>query len=191
MTVVEVTIVSALLLVVLGIFFGLLVSLTNNERRTQALVTNEQNVRFVMAEMTREIRAANPILPVTPLSAYRDKIELALGPKSAPQTYVRWSYNSTAQTVRRAVLSAPTSSGGTVLSSAVKLRRVRNKDSSVPFLLYYGQSATELVDSGGDPANCAIRVHVTILSDSDPGPLPFREEQDAQVRNRPLGGVGC
>ena len=40
-----------------------------------------------------------------------------------------------------------------------------------------------------DIANCAIRVHIEVSSDSNPGPLPFTETQDVELRNRLPGGT--
>ena len=50
------------------------------------------------------------------------------------------------------------------------------------------------IDNGGnlhDPANCAVRVHIELQSDSQPGPLPFTVTQDVHIRNRLPGNVGC
>ncbi len=189
-TVLEVSITSAILLVVLAAFLGILQSLTRTERRVQALVANEQNVRFVMSEIARDLRSANPMLPLTSVDLYRDKVELALGPSAGTPTYVRWSYDSGSQTLTRSTLSAP---GGSVLSTRSRLTKVRNSDSGTPLFGYFGQSATDLLAAGNaaDVANCALRVRVTVLSDSEPGPLPFREERDVEIRNRLPGGVGC
>jgi len=67
-----------------------------------------------------------------------------------------------------------------------------------PIFTYYGQHNEDLVAqtlaNGGnlhDPANCAVRVHIELTSDSNPGPLPFTETQDVEVRNRLPGNVGC
>ena len=72
-------------------------SLTNSEDRSQRLVSNEQNVRFELDQLAREIRAANPIVPLlnaTTAADYRNQIELVLGPTGGTQTVVRWTYDT-------------------------------------------------------------------------------------------------
>jgi Tfp pilus assembly protein PilW len=44
-------------------FLATLQSLTTNEDRSQRLVSNEQNVRFELDQLARDIRAANPLTP--------------------------------------------------------------------------------------------------------------------------------
>jgi hypothetical protein len=97
----------------------------------------------------------------------------------------------------RQVMSG-TSSNATVVSQSFYLARVRNVESGTPVFVYYGQKNEDLVaqslaDDGNvhDAANCAIRVHIQISSDSNPGPLPFTQTQDVEVRNRLPGNVGC
>lgn len=191
-TVVEVTVVLMIMMLVLSAFYGLLNTLTKHERRTQALVGNEQAVRFFINELAREIRSSNPMQTqaVTNADAYTNSIELALGPSASAQTYVRWSYDETAQVITRSILTGP---GGTAVTQTAKLDRVRNVETGTPFLQYYNQHGQDLVALGiaDDVANCAIRVKITVTSDSNPGPTPFTEIVDAELRNRLPGGVGC
>ena len=63
---------------------------------------------------------------------------------------------------------------------------------------YFAQDGTDLIaqslTQGGnqnDAANCAVRVHIELASDSNPGPLPFTETQDVEIRNRIPGMVEC
>lgn len=199
-TITEVMVATSILLIVLVIVFGMLVSLTRNESRSQALVSNEQNVRFELDQLAREIRAANPLVPLlnaTDASTYDDQIEMVLGPTGGTQTVVRWTYDTNAEEMVRQVMSG-TSSTATVLSQAFYLARVRNVETATPVFVYYGQQNEDLVaqslaDGGNvhDAANCAIRVHIQISSDSNPGPLPFTQTQDVEVRNRLPGNVGC
>lgn len=191
-SVVEVTVVVMILMLVLTAFYGLLETLTKHEHRTQALVGNEQAVRFFINELAREIRSSNPMQTQATSDAdtYTNSIELALGPSDGPQTYVRWVYDEPTQTVSRMILSGP---GGTPTTVTAKLDRVRNVENGTPFLQYYNQHGQDLVALGiaDDVANCAIRVRVTVTSDSNPGPTPFTEIVDAELRNRLPGGVGC
>jgi prepilin-type N-terminal cleavage/methylation domain-containing protein len=199
-SVIEVMVATSILLIVLVIVFGMLVSLTRNESRSQALVGNEQNVRFELDQLAREIRAANPLVPLlnaTDASVYDNQIELVLGPTDGTQTVVRWKYDTSAEQMVRQIMSG-TSATATVVSQSFYLARVRNVESGTPVFTYYGQHNEDLVaqslaDGGDthDAANCAIRVHIQISSDSNPGPLPFTQTQDVEVRNRLPGNVGC
>jgi len=197
MTVVEVAITSMIMLAVFGMLMGLVVSLTNNEARTQALVTNEQNVRFVLADFARDVRAANPLSIFASGSEYRNQIEMEIGPLDE-RSVVRWRYitdpsSPAYRTVVREVVSGP--NAGT---SVTRLRRVRNTDRGIDFLQYYDAHAQddgdEMIDNGigaAQIANCTIRVRMTITADSEPGPEPFTESLDVHLRNRLPGGIGC
>jgi type II secretory pathway pseudopilin PulG len=202
-TVVEVTIASAMLLVVLAMFFDTLISLTRSEDRSQRLVSNEQNVRFELDQLARDVRAANPMVPLryaTTAAAYNTQIEIVLGPTGGTQQVIRWLYDGTSEQLVRQVMSS-TASNATVVSQSFVLSRVRNVETVVPVFTYFGQQNEDLVaqsiangDTGGmihDAANCAVRVHMVITSDSNPGPVPFTETQDVEIRNRLPGNVGC
>jgi len=199
-TIIEVTIASAIMLTVLGMFLATLQSLTTNEDRSQRLVSNEQNVRFELDQLARDIRAANPLTPLlnaATAATYQNQIEVVLGPTGGTQTVVRWTYNTGAEQMVRQIMSN-TSAGATVVSQAFFLNRVRNVETGTPVFTYYGQHNQDLVaqtlaNNGAthDAANCAVRVHIVITSDSNPGPVPFTETQDVEVRNRLPGNVGC
>ena len=199
-TIIEVMMATAILLVVLAMVFGALVSLTKSEDRSQRLVSNEQNVRFELTQMAREIRASNPLVPLlnaSTASDYGNQIEMVLGPTGGTQKVVRWTYDTTSKQMVRQQMSS-TASTATVLNQSFYLASVRNIESGTPVFTYYGQKGENLVAqslaNGGnlhDAANCAVRVSVQLISDSNPGPLPFTQTQDVEVRNRLPGNVGC
>ena len=96
-TIIEVMVATSILLVVLAMVFGSLVSLTRSEDRSQRLVSNEQNVRFELDQLAREIRAANPLVPLlnaTSAATYDNQIEMVLGPTGGTQQVVRWTYDT-------------------------------------------------------------------------------------------------
>ncbi len=191
---------SSIMVVVLTMFFATLVSLTRSEDRSQRLVSNEQNVRFELDQLAREIRAANPIVPLLNAATaadYSNQIEVVLGPTGGAQKVVRWTYDSASEKMSRELMT-DTSSTATVISRSFFLFRVRNVETATPVFTYYGQHnqnlVTQTLANGGylhDPANCAVRVHIVLTSDSNPGPVPFTETQDVEVRNRLPGNVGC
>lgn len=189
-TVTEVMIASALLVGVMATVFSVLASLHNVDRRAHALVSNEQAVRFVVTEMIRDVRSANPLLSFSSNAAlYVNRIDLMSGPTAGPQTLVRWQYDPTGRTISRLEFQ----SDGTPISEIVKLRRVKNVDRGLDFLEYTSESGTDLVASGNgfNVGNCAIHVEVTVTSDANPGPQPFTLKSDTEIRNRLPGGIGC
>jgi type II secretory pathway component PulJ len=199
-TVIEMTVATAILLVVIGMFLNTLVSLTRSEDRAHRLVANEQNVRFELDQLSREIRAANPLVDLltTNPSDYSQTIEFALGPSGASQQIVRWTYDTDPhsphyeQLSRQLMAAAPPNN--TVVSTSWYLIRVRNVETGVPVFTYYNSDGTDMVASGfssHDIQYCSIRVHITLTSDSNPGPLPFTETQDVELRNRLPGNAGC
>lgn len=199
-TVTEVAVTSGILILVLALFFGTLTSLTRSEDRAQRLVQNEQNVRFELNQMAREIRAADPLTPLlgaTTAATYTQQIQVVIPGNSGADEVVRWTYDTTRLLMVRQRMSS-TAADATVLSESFFLNRVRNEETDTPVFRYYDQSGTDLVaealDNGGnlhDPANCAVRVHIELQSDSQPGPLPFTVTQDVHIRNRLPGNVGC
>jgi len=196
-TVLEVTIVSALMLVVLAAFLGTLQSLTKSEQRATALVNNEQDVRFVLQSMAKDIRSANPMNVFATKTTYATQLQVETG-TSTSKTVVRWVYDTTAganyQTLRRDVMSDNTPAA-TVTSTVTRLRNVRNNTAGVQLFGYFGESGRDLYNDSAttatDVGNCTIRVRITIVSDSNPGPQPFRETVDVHLRNRLPGGLGC
>ncbi|MFM8236429.1 MAG: hypothetical protein ACKOBG_01545 [Actinomycetota bacterium] len=199
-TVTEVAITSAVLIAVLAMFLNTLTSLTRSEDRAQRLVANEQNVRFELDQMAREIRAANPLISLlhaSSASAYTGQVQLVLTSDGSADQVVRWTYDTTRMIMVRQVMSS-TATNATVVSESFFLNRVRNEDTGTPVFRYFDQAGTDLVAKAladgaylHDPANCAVRVHIELRSDSQPGPLPFTVTQDVHIRNRLPGNVGC
>lgn len=201
MTVVELVVASALLLMVTTLIFSFMISVQNTDRRAQAVVNNEQDARFVLTEISRDIRASNPGLGTfATVNQYRNQVQMTLG-EGATLKRVRWVYETSSSSsrykeLRREVLDNTT---GAVVSSSTRLRRVQNivRSPVVDLFKYYSQSGVDLVAAGNTPAdaanvgNCSIRVAVTITADSNPGPEPFTVTQDVEVRNRLPGGIAC
>jgi type II secretory pathway pseudopilin PulG len=189
-TTVELTVVVLLLSLATVAILGVLDSLTRNQRTQEALVTNQERVRQAMTEMSRELRSADPLLPLDDAVDYPSGFEAARPAPSdnGPDSYVRWKLIGT--TLTRSVLTGP---GGSAISTRTVLTNVRNVAQDMPMLRYFSSDGTEIpiTAAPGDFANCAVRVVLTISADSEPGPLPFSQTSDVQVRNRLPGGVGC
>jgi type II secretory pathway pseudopilin PulG len=196
---VEAVVVVAVLAVVLSMFLDSLSSLTNSSQRVQSLVTNEETVRFALDQMQRDLRAANPLDALTTTSAYGNQIRVELGPTPGTHQYLRWLYDTTPtsptyESLLRQIMAGPTSS--TVLSQDVEITRVHNVETSTAVFTYTDAQGNDLVSlnptTPANIANCAIAVHIVVDADSQPGPQPFSENIDIELRNRLPGGIiGC
>ena len=191
-TVVETAMASAVLLLMMTTLLQILDSQTRAERRVRAAVDNQEDIRFAMVSMARDIRASDPLLPLSSTALYASQLELQLkSTDGAHLAYIRWVFDPTTSTLRRDVLGA---AGGTATSTTYTLTRVRNADVGESLFRYYNSWGAELTPTtatSSDFANCTIRVHITLYADSTPGPEPFSSESDAELRNRLPGGVGC
>lgn len=191
-TVVETVLAASMLLLVMTTFLGLLDSQTKAERRLRHAVDNQEDVRFALLAVARDVRAADPLLPLASVADYSNKIEMQLkNTDGTSRGYVRWTFDAVTTTLTRQTLSAP---GGAATGTTYSVTRVRNADVGVPLFRYYNSENTELtsaVATSGDFANCTIRIHITLWADANPGPAPFSSESDAELRNRLPGGIGC
>jgi type II secretory pathway pseudopilin PulG len=191
-TVVEMVVTCGILSLVLATLLSVLNAQTNASIRIHAVVNSQEDVRFAMTTMARDLRAAEPIVALATAADYANQIQVQLKDGTgASLGYVRWILDPTAKTVQRQTLSGP---NGTVTGTTLTLPRVRNADASIPVFRYYDSSGTQLtagVATAADFANCTIRVHLSLQADTNPGPLPFLLETDAEVRNRLPGGIGC
>jgi type II secretory pathway pseudopilin PulG len=197
-TLIEVVVVVAILMVVLVMFLDSLTSLTNTSQRVQSLVTNEETVRFALDQMERDVRGAVLLDPEPTAGAYRDQLRFEVGP-TASRTYLRWLYDTTPasptyESVIRQVMAGATSTS--VLSQTVEITRVENLGTNTPTFTYFDSHEVDLVSQNSPtPANvadCAISVHIQVDADSQPGPQPFSETIDVELRNRLPGGIiGC
>lgn len=189
-TIVEMAMTVMLVSIVMVAVLGFLQSGMAVEKRAQAIVNSQENVRLALVQLARDIRAADPMTALTDITSYRNRIELRLNKPSL--SYIRWSLDPTTGTLARQTISGP---NGAVIATTLQLRRVHNGDApAIPVFRYYGFSDFEFTAQGAtsaDFANCTIRVHVVVTSDSDPGPQPFTSEIDAELRNRLPGGTGC
>lgn len=199
-SVVELSVVALALAIVVATFLGALDSLTKAEARVHALVTNEETVRFGLDRVQRDLRAANPVDVAGTTSSYSNAVEIELGPNPGTRLYIRWFYDTTPasptyKSLLRQVMSGP-AVNATVVSQVVVIARVRNVETATPIFVYYDAHGADLVASNpstpANVANCAIRVHVQVNSDAQPGPQPFSENLDIEMRNRLPGGIiGC
>ena len=186
-TVIEVTVASGLLLLVLTTVLAVLVSLTNSENRTQALVNNQEVVRLTLLDIARDLRASATLNALSDATQYPYEVDFT----ALSGNVYRWRLDTTANTLRREQLL-----NGTWQQASGSLINVTNASSGLAVFRYYRASnnleINPATSTSGDVANCTIRVHVTISAASYPGPQPFTSEYDVELRNRlPAGIPGC
>ena len=187
-TVVEVVVVMSVMAIASAAVLGMATSLTRNERTQQALVTNQESTRFALFDLGRDLRSATDVGVLASPVTYQTRVDAAIVTPAGAASYVRWQLSG--KSLTRSVL---TGLGGSVVSTKTVLTNVENASQGTTLFRYFKSSGTELTTSNaaGDFANCTIRVKVTVSSDASPGPLPFTEESDIELRNRLPGGIGC
>ena len=198
-TIIEVTAVTAILLIVMAACFSTLLMLMKTERRTNALVSTEQEARQALTDLARDIRAANPMMPLpgvgnAAIATYESQLQVASA-TSGTTTLVRWVYDKApaSATYRSLLRQTINPANGQVLTSIVRLRNVRNAERGIAMFGFTSQAGVDLLAAGqaANIASCTLQVHVVISADSNPGPQPFTVNSDVQLRNRLPGGVGC
>jgi type II secretory pathway pseudopilin PulG len=188
-TVIELGVVVLIMGIASAALLSVLISLTRTHRTQEAMIFNQEQVRLAMTQLTRDLRAADPLQPLTNVTDYPNGFDASLtSTGNGPDISVRWRLTGT--TLTRSLLTGP---GGSVTSTRTVLTNVRNVAQGVPLLRYYSSNDSEITTAAtsGDFVNCAVRVHITITADSDPGPVPFAQNSDTHIRNRLPGGVGC
>lgn len=185
-TMIEMALSSAMLALVMTSVLGFMTSSASNERFQQARVENQESVRLVMTQVAKDLRNANPLLPLADSTSFASSFEVALGPTEGPLSYARWNLVGT--DLVRSSLSGP---NGTVLSSGVKLSGI-----SAWSLKYFDRNDVEITaaDLPGDFVNCTSRVVISIASQTNEDAKGFVEYHDVQLRNHLLTeeeSIGC
>ncbi|MCU1460428.1 MAG: hypothetical protein JWO37_503 [Acidimicrobiales bacterium] len=188
-TLVEIMVVALIMGVIGAALFGLLASMTGNERAQEARADNGQSVRFALADIVRDIRGADPVSAPPDTATAASILELTLLPATADGAgqHVRWQLAG--DQLLRAVLDGP---GGAAVTTRIVLTGVHNAADGVPLLRYLGATGAEL-PAGVTPAdvvNCTRSVRVTIVAGPERASVAS-ESADAIVRNHQSGGIGC
>jgi prepilin-type N-terminal cleavage/methylation domain-containing protein len=186
---VEMMISMTIMSILIGTLLGSMDIATRGQNRQEALVANQETVRQALLEMDRDLRDANPIESLATPSLYPSQVETADIAPDGTTEFVLWQLSDT--TVTRSLLSAP---NGTTLSTQTVLTNVTNNSTGTSLFRYFNSANSELTpanNTAGDFSNCAVRILITVSAASDPGPVPFSESSDVEIRNRLPGGIGC
>jgi type II secretory pathway component PulJ len=192
---IEVMTVVAILGAVLWALFSALITAGSAETATEALVNNQQTVRLALDRMQADLTQANPVDVLSSTASYADEVQVEMGPNPGTRQVIRWYYDPAAKTIYRDVMSG-NSSTATVVSQQSVITNVTNGSTGTQLFTYYDAANSDLQTANPNTptnvANCAIRIHVDVAAASDPGPVPFHETIDIELRNRLPGGItGC
>lgn len=188
-TLVELTITTLVMGIAVTAIISVMVSLMRNQGIQDARVDNQEQIRFAMQKIERDIRSANPMTSLSTSSAYANEIEVTLTSDSGAETYVRWQLTGT--TLQRMLLDEP---GGTATSTLDVLTGVQNTALGESLFRYYNSNGNELTSANSQPAdfaNCSIRVLLTLTAQPASRATAFTEQSQVEIRNLLPGGIGC
>ena len=183
-TLVELTVAMTLMLLVAGALLGALESGTRAERVASTRIDDEQSVRVVLAQLTRDVRNAQAVnnqvlLPGTTA----DEIDLEVD-----GVHVRWWYDSTAHVLTRKAVDDVTSA----VVDGVSIGGLTDPPGTT-FALLAGDGSNLLSlqsASLDDVLTCTATVEVAVTSGAHRPSRPFTETADAPV-NAVADRRGC
>ena len=182
-TLVELSITMMLAAIVSASIFGILFSETSAERRMQQLSDNQVALRDALVEVARDVRSADPLLPLADITAYRTAIRLSITDVAGDTTRtVQWRLDTATSTLVREELDG----SGAVTATSYRLAGVR---AAQPLFTYYRSVGTAyvldpLVETADTVSLCTVKVHVRLEAAPTAGPAPIVAESDVQLRNR-------
>lgn len=192
-TLIELTVVLAIMGVVLLIAGGALISLQKTTVRTGAMVSTEQDASTVLAQMARDIRSTHAItFPSLTTTNAADTVILYVNqPSGGNPTPVEWVYQppiapATVGTLEREVLDSSLS----VVSTATELTDVANGSAAV-FSYYPLLNSTPITPSPSDTQNSTIATCTTgigVTLDISPAPVTgvsnFQESDEVAITDQ-------
>jgi prepilin-type N-terminal cleavage/methylation domain-containing protein len=185
-TLIEMSVVMAIMTIVVTIATGALISLQNAEARNSAMINDEQAASMTLALLSRDIRSAHSI--TFPTSTTNADISVILNenqPSGGPTQAVEWTYTpavapAVVGTLKRMILTSSLS----VSSTAVYLRDLANTSTN-PVFTYYGLDGAAIPTAGanGTLENCTtgIGVNLTISPSPVPGVAVYQENNEVAI----------
>lgn len=172
---VELLVTMTVFLLVSGTLVGALESGLRTERRASSRIDDEQAVRLVLAQFSRDVRGADAINPTT-LNTLATEVDLVSGTQS-----VSWRYDPVAGRLSRTVTSGSSTAAG------VSVQGLANGAAPVFHLL--DRSGADLSGGPGNSATdafrCAVGVEASVTSNAQPGVAPFTETAVAELHAPP------
>jgi prepilin-type N-terminal cleavage/methylation domain-containing protein len=181
-TLVELTVAMGIMLLVAGALLAALESGTNAERHSSRRIDDEQSVRVVLAQLTRDVRNSNGLLSGTALD------EVDLGYLNGDE--VLWTFDPNGHVLQRSVPD-PHNPGSYL--PGISVRGLTNADGTV-FRILAPDGSDLLSDasaSSNDVTACATTVAVSVTASAHPPSAPFTETAHAPVDAPGVDRRGC
>ena len=179
-TLVELLVTMTVFLLVSGALLSALDSGMRTERLASGRIDDEQAVRLVLAQLSRDVRNADAISP-RDLVTLPGELDLVNGSDG-----ISWRYDRTGQQLIRVV-----SAGGTE-TSGIRVGGVTN--GSEPVFRLLSRAGADLATMPGataaDVFRCAVAVQASVTSVTRPGVAAFTETAVADLRG-PADLEGC
>jgi prepilin-type N-terminal cleavage/methylation domain-containing protein len=178
-TLVELAVAMSLMLLVSGALLAALESGTTAERHASTRIDEEQSVRLVLAQFTRDVRNATSLaFPSAPAPWPADEVDLTDG--GVP---VVWAYTPTTGVLQREIGGNP----------SVSLRGLTNTSGTVfeSAGLDGGDLFTDASATRTDAATCAATLTAAVTSRAQPPSAPFTETASAPLQALVTDRRGC
>lgn len=186
-TVVELAITMLISAIVSVSLLGLLTSQSSVERRMSSLATNQEQVRQALVLLQRDLRSAEPLIPLADATSYPRQVELLhLDFDTDAVLRFRWRLDTTADELVRETLAPD----GTATATTHRLTGV----TSDTVFRYFSSNGTELLAgavTSATIATCTIRIRIDVEAAPERGPAPLEATSDVDLRNRLPGNAAC
>ena len=190
-TLLEISLVSALLLVVISALLGVFDGFTRAERGIERRLDADSALRAAMGELTRDLRAADPVTPGPTSGTMATSLELSLpaldGGAPVP---LRIRVNEDVDMLVREVLDRV---GGTPTSTRQLLDAVELADGE-PVFRYFDSSGTELAPgtvAADRIAACTARIEVSLAQRVGATGATRHRQASVTLRNPPAEEGTC
>lgn len=183
-TLVELLIVLLIMGVVLLSAGTAMISLTRATNRDDGMVTQEQQASSAVSQMVADFRSAHSLSIPSGATASNEAL-LVENQSSGVTTQVEWIYTPASGTTKGTLIRYTKSSGGSFVTSGVRLVGVANP-STKPLLAYYSDSGVAN-STTSSIANCTTRVSIDLVlapPSSATGVSNFEVTQDVALTDQ-------
>ena len=187
-TVVELTIVMAIAMVVMGSLLALLSSQANAAARVETFVDDQEELRLTLVAMQRDLRSAHAIVEPSPTTDRGAAVEIERyeNPQAVSASRVRWRITNDAHLVREAVAD-----DGTVRVTASLAGVLRPPGGLFAYFNAHDAEPLSPAESAGTIADCTVRIRIDLRAAPSRPSSVVRLASDVHLRNRLHRGSGC
>lgn len=188
-TVVELAIVMAIAMIVMGSLLGLLVSQSNATARLERFAGNQEQTRLAMVALQKDLRSSERLLELPAGADVRYRVDVVRYVDAAatePDT-ISWRLTSEGDLVRYQVGTADE------LVATHRLAGVANLDLGLPIFTYFRANGLPYPagESRRTVADCSVKVGLALRAAPEAGPAPAPLSSAVQLRNRITSGAEC